>query len=71
MRVIVKIEESNERLSNFVIDRKNRHLFEKQGDVYLRKNRLSTVLYVDTYGRITKITGENPNENKVGQSIYK
>jgi len=71
MRVKVKVEKDAERLSNFVINRLNRHLFEKIGDVYLRKNRLSTVLYVDIYGRITKITGENPNNNKIGENIYK
>lgn len=75
MRVKIKPPVVFEKLSTFVIDRKNKHLFTKvstrEGDVYLRKNRLSTVLHVDTYGRIIKILGENPNKNVVGESIYK
>jgi hypothetical protein len=76
MKVKVKFKEIvHERLSAFVIDRKNRHLFTKvktiNGDVYLRKNRLSTVLHVDSWGKILKIVGENPNNNKIGESIYK
>ncbi len=76
MKVKVKFNEVvHERLTTFVINHKNRHLFTKvktkNGDVYLRKNRLSTVLHVDSRGKILKIVGENPNNNKVGENIYK
>jgi len=76
MKVRVKFSEVvHERLPTFVIDRTNRHLFTKvstrEGDVYLRKNRLSTVIHVDTWGKIIKITGENPNKHKVEDNIYK
>lgn len=64
-----------EKLPTFVIDRNNRHLFTKvdttNGYVFLRKNRLSTVLHVDETGTIIKITGENPKNNIVGENIYK
>jgi hypothetical protein len=70
----VKVQETEkifERLPPFIINRHNRHLFERQNDVYLRKSRLSTVIHVDIYGRIIKIEGINPNSNKIGESIYK
>lgn len=77
--MIVKVVNSPElvceRLPTFVVDNTNKHLFTKvkttEGNVFLRKNRLDTVLYVDAYGIILKITGKNPGNKKPGQSVYK
>lgn len=76
MKVKVKFSEIvHERLPTFVIDASNRHLFTKvktiEGNVFLRKSRLDTVLYVDIYGTILKVTGKNPGNKRPGQSVYK
>ena len=72
---VAKTVDNYEKLSVFIINHNNRHLFEKvhtqNGYVFLRKHRLSTVLYVDTSGVILNITGENPKQYKIGENIYK
>ena len=70
IRLINLSDRESVRLEPFVINRKNIHLFEKQNGVYLRKNRLSTVLHVDIYGKIKKIEGVNPKNLKIGNNIY-
>jgi hypothetical protein len=64
-----------EQLSTFLINSTNRHLYDKvdtiNGPVFLRKNRLDTVVHVDIYGQITEINGKNPKKLKVGENIYK
>lgn len=70
IRLINFSNRENVRLEPFVINKKNIHLFEKQNGVYLRKDRLSTVLHVDIYGRIKRIEGENPKNLKIGNNVY-
>jgi hypothetical protein len=38
--------------------------------VFMRKNRLSTVLTVDIRGFILEIAGKNPTNLKIGNCIY-
>jgi len=57
-------------LDYFIINKYNSHLFEKVKGVYLRKNRLSTVIHVDSKGIIFKIEGENPKNLKIKDNIY-
>lgn len=68
LKILKKLEVK--RLSEFIINKKNIHLFDKVGNVYLRKNRLSTVVHVDVYGNIIKIEGENEKKLKLGDNIY-
>lgn len=39
-------------------------------NVFMRKNRLSTVLTVDIRGNILEISGINPKHLKIGNNIY-
>lgn len=70
IRLVSLTHKQEARLEPFIINRNNVHLFEKQNGVYLRKNRLSTVLHVDIYGRIKTIEGENPKKLKIGNNVY-
>lgn len=64
-----------EQLSTLLINSNNRHLFDKvnttNGPVFLRKNRLDTVVHVDIYGQILEVNGKNPKNLKIGENIYK
>jgi len=77
MKVQVKYVKKlvEEQLSAFVINEKNKHLYDKvntsNGPVFLRKNRLDTVVHVNIYGQIIEINGENPKNLKLGENIYK
>lgn len=70
IRLVSLTNRQDARLEPFVINRSNAHLFEKQNGVYLRKDRLSTVLHVDIYGRIKRIEGKNPKKLKIGNNVY-
>jgi hypothetical protein len=54
---------------DFQITKQNIHKYEKVNDVYLRKDRLSTVLTVDSKGNILHIDG-NPLNYKINNNIY-
>lgn len=56
--------------SDFAITNKNINKYEIINGVYLRKNRLSTVITVDSYGNILNIEGENKKQYKIGDNIY-
>jgi hypothetical protein len=44
--------------------------YEMVKNVVMRKNRLDTVLTVDSQGNILSIVGDNPKQNKIGDNIY-
>lgn len=44
--------------------------YEIVKNVVMRKNRLDTVLTVDSQGNILSISGQNPKKNKIGDNIY-
>jgi hypothetical protein len=53
-------------------DRKSqkRKDFEIDKGVLMRKNRLDTVITVDTSGNVISISGKNPKNTKIGDNIY-
>lgn len=61
----IKIE-TNKSKSN----KNKKNEFEMVKEVQLRKNRLDTVITVDSKGIITAISGENSANKKIGDSIY-
>lgn len=69
MRVQIKKKQENAPLSKAIRYDPKIHELAHNG-VFMRKNRLSTVLTVDFYGTILSIAGKNPNNLKVNSNIY-
>jgi hypothetical protein len=54
----------------FKITSKNYKNYEIDKDCYLRKNRLSTVVHLDSKGIVIEVEGENPKNIKINDNIY-
>lgn len=56
------------------VDRERRSIrkkdYESINGVLLRKDRLDTVLTVDTLGNVIAVSGKNPKNKKIGDNIY-
>lgn len=58
------------KLKPLIINHLNRDKYDIVKGIPMRKNRLDTVLTVNSAGDITDIKGINPNNNKIGDNIY-